>query len=70
MKVKARLSPKEQLCIFIEGLKDNVKVAGICCREELYLINAIKLRKRSFPELCRPLKILARRKMLKKSGGF
>ena len=27
MNVKTRLSPQEQLRIFIEGLKDNVKIA-------------------------------------------
>lgn len=34
MSVKTRLSPEEQLHIFIEGFKDNVKIAEICRREE------------------------------------
>jgi len=36
MSVKVRLSPEEQLRIFIEGLKDNVKITEICRREELW----------------------------------
>lgn len=39
MSVKIRLSPEEKLRIFIEGLKDNVKITEICRREELWLIN-------------------------------
>lgn len=36
MSAKTRLSPAEQLRIFIEGFKDNVKIAEICRREELW----------------------------------
>lgn len=36
MSVKTRLSPQEQLRIFLEGLKDNVKVAEVCRREEIW----------------------------------
>ncbi len=36
MSVKNKLSPQEQLRIFLDGLKDNVKVAEICRREELW----------------------------------
>jgi transposase len=36
MSVKNKLSPQEQLRIFLEGLKDNVKIAEICRREELW----------------------------------
>jgi len=35
MSVKIRLSPEEQLRIFIEGLKNNVKISEICRGEEL-----------------------------------
>jgi hypothetical protein len=66
MSVKTRLSPQEQLRIFTEGLKDNVKIAEICRREEYGLMSIIELRRRPFPELWRPLKILAREKMLKR----
>ncbi len=36
MSVKTRLSPREKLRIFLEGLKDNVKVAEVCRREEIW----------------------------------
>lgn len=36
MSVKNKLSPQEQLRIFHEGLKDNVEIAEICRREELW----------------------------------
>ena len=36
MSVKTRLSPQEKLRIFLEGLKDNVKVAEVCRREEIW----------------------------------
>ena len=36
MSVKNKLSPQEQLRIFLEGLKDNVKIVEICRREELW----------------------------------
>lgn len=36
MSVKNKLSPQEQLRIFLEGLKNNVKIAEICRREELW----------------------------------
>ncbi len=36
MSVKTRLSPREKLRIFLEGLKDNVKVAAVCRREEIW----------------------------------
>ena len=36
MSVKNKLSPHEQLRLFLEGLKDNVKIAEICRREELW----------------------------------
>ena len=36
MSVKTRLSPREKLRIFLEGLKDNVKVAEVCRREEVW----------------------------------
>ncbi len=35
MSVKNKLSPQEQLRFFLEGLKDNAKIAEICRREEL-----------------------------------
>ncbi|HIH96260.1 MAG TPA: hypothetical protein HA348_02005 [Thermoplasmata archaeon] len=35
MSVKTRLSPEEKLRIFTESLKDNVKIAEICRREEI-----------------------------------
>ncbi len=34
MSIKTRLSLEEKLQIFIEGLKDNVKISEICRREE------------------------------------
>ena len=36
MSVKVRLFPKQQLRIFIESLKDNVKISDICRREEIW----------------------------------
>jgi transposase len=36
MSAKTRLSPREKLRIFLEGLKDNVKVAEVCRREEIW----------------------------------
>ena len=36
MSAKTRLSPREKLRIFFEGLKDNVKVAEVCRREEIW----------------------------------
>ena len=36
MSVKNKLSPEEQLRFLLEGLKDNVKIAEICRREELW----------------------------------
>ena len=36
MSVKTKLSPQEQLRIFTKGLKDNVKIAAICRREEIW----------------------------------
>ncbi len=36
MSAKTRLSPPEKLRIFLEGLKDNVKVAEVCRREEIW----------------------------------
>ena len=36
MSVKTRLSPREKLRIFLEGLKDNVKVAEVCRREDVW----------------------------------
>jgi len=36
MSIKTNLSPEEKLRIFIEDLKDNVKVSEICRREELW----------------------------------
>ena len=37
MSVKTKLSPQEQLRIFTEGLKDNIKIAEIYRREEIWL---------------------------------
>jgi len=34
MSVKTRLSPEEKLRIFLEGLKDNVKVAEVSSLDE------------------------------------
>lgn len=36
MSAKTRLSPREKLHIFLEGLRDNVKVAEVCRREEIW----------------------------------
>ena len=36
MSAKTRLSPPEKLRIFLEALKDNVKVAEVCRREEIW----------------------------------
>ena len=36
MSVKTRLSPRDKVRIFLEGPKDNVKVAEVCRREEIW----------------------------------
>ena len=36
MSAKTRLSPREKLRVFLEGLKDDVKVAEVCRREEIW----------------------------------
>ena len=36
MSAKVRLSPEKKLRIFIESLKDNVKITEICRREEIW----------------------------------
>lgn len=36
MSARNKLSPKEQLRIFLEGLKDNVTISEICRQEEIW----------------------------------
>ena len=55
MSVKTRLSPREKLRIFLEGLKDNVKVAEICRREELWPNEYYRIKERA---LCGALEAL------------
>lgn len=48
MSVNTRLSPQEQLRIFTEGLKNNVKIAEICrYMRNAGLMNTIRLKKKT-----------------------
>ena len=63
MSVKSGLSPQEQLQIVIEGLKDNVKIAEICRREELWPNEYYRIKEKVLPakRACRRLRLNRKR---------
>ena len=62
MSVKTRLSPEEQLRIFIEGFKDNVKIAEICRREELWPNEYYRIKEKALSGALEALKNSRKRK--------
>ncbi len=56
MSVKNKLSPEEQLRIFLEGLKDNVKIAEICRREELWPKEYYRIKEKALSGALKALK--------------
>ena len=62
MSVKNKLSPQEQLRIFLEGLKDNTKIAEICRREELWPNEYYRIKEKALSGALEALKNSGRKK--------
>ena len=67
MSVKNKLSPQEQLRIFLEGLKDNVKIAEICRREELWPNEYYRIREKALSGALEALKNSRKKKDTEKT---
>ena len=44
MSAKTRLSPREKIRIFLKVIKDNMKVAEVCRREEIKEVSTLCMR--------------------------
>jgi len=66
MSVKNKLSPQEQLRIFLEGLKDNVKIAEICRREELWPNKYYRIKEKALSGALEALKNSRKKKDVEK----
>ena len=62
MSVKTRLSPREKLRIFLEGLKDNVKVAEVCRREEIWPTEYYRIKEKALSGALEALKNSGKKK--------
>ncbi len=67
MSVKNKLSPQEQLRIFLEGLKDNVKIAEICRREELWPKEYYRIKEKALSGALEALKNSRKKKDVEKA---
>jgi len=67
MSVKNKLSPQEQLRIFLEGLKDNVKIAEICRREELWPKEYYRIKEKALSGALEALKNSGKKKDTEKA---
>ena len=67
MSVKNKLSPQEQLRIFLEGLKDNVKIAEICRREELWPKEYYRIKEKALSGALEALKNSRKKKDVEKT---
>ena len=68
MSAKTRLSPEEQLRIFIEGFKNNVKIAEICRREELWPNEYYRIKQKALSGALEALKNSRKKKDAEKVG--
>lgn len=67
MSVKNKLSAQEQLRIFLEGLKDNVKIAEICRREELWPKEYYRIKEKALSGALEALKNSRKKKDVEKA---
>jgi transposase len=67
MSVKNKLSAQEQLRILLEGLKDNVKIAEICRREELWPKEYYRIREKALSGALEALKNSRKKKDVEKA---
>ncbi len=67
MSIKNRLSPEEQLRIFLESLKDNVKIAEICRREELWPKEYYRIKEKALSGALEALKNSGKKKDVEKA---
>jgi len=58
MSVKIRLSPEEKLRIFIDDLLDNVKIAKICRRKEIWPREYYRIKEKALEERMEPVRNL------------
>ena len=67
MSIKNKLSPEEQLRIFLESLKDNVKIAEICRREELWPKEYYRIKEKALSGALEALKNSGKKKDTEKA---